>query len=239
MQPHAHYRLREARGEATLPDGTDARRSSPSGTGTSAGSTSTASRRRCGCRRERRCRCITPTTTPPANPRNPERPPKRARWGQRSSDEMGDLWIQVLTRDETDLARLESGLPPQGRRGRRARLRGGDREASGRRRPARRCGAALSGAGACRRSDRALHDARCALKPQSAAAHYNLGTALTVARRLGEAARIATARRLRLDPAYANAHNNLGNVYLAEGSSRPRFTSSPRRRGCSRSRRRG
>ena len=34
------------------------------------------------------------------NPRNPEQPPKRARWGQRSSDEMGDLWIQVLTRNE-------------------------------------------------------------------------------------------------------------------------------------------
>ena len=24
---------------------------------------------------------------PPANPRNPEQPPRRARWGQRSSDE--------------------------------------------------------------------------------------------------------------------------------------------------------
>ncbi len=43
-----------------------------------------------------------------ANVRNPEHPPKRAQWGQRSSDEMGDLWIQVLTRDEPDLVTLTS-----------------------------------------------------------------------------------------------------------------------------------
>ena len=41
-----------------------------------------------------------------SNPRNPEHPPRRARWGQRSSDEMGDLWIQVLTGDEPDLVTL-------------------------------------------------------------------------------------------------------------------------------------
>ena len=42
------------------------------------------------------------------NKRNPDQPPRRVRWGQRSSDEMGDLWIQVLTRDEADLAKLDS-----------------------------------------------------------------------------------------------------------------------------------
>jgi tetratricopeptide (TPR) repeat protein len=54
-----------------------------------------------------------------------------------------------------------------------------------------------------------------ALTPQSAVAHYNLGTALTVARRLDEAAS-AYREALRIDPAYANAHNNLGNVLLAQ-----------------------
>ena len=53
---------------------------------------------------------------------------------------------------------LEPGLPAEGGRGRRARLRSRDREASGRYRPARRCGAAVSRAGARRRSDRALQD---------------------------------------------------------------------------------
>ena len=46
-------------------------------------------------------------------------------------------------------------------------------------------------------------------------AHYNLGTALTVARRLDEAAGEYRAA-LRIDPAYASAHNNLGNVLLSQ-----------------------
>ena len=70
-----------------------------------------------------------------------------------------------------------------------------------------------------------------ALKPQSAAAHYNLGTALTVARRLDEAA-AEYREALRIDPAYANAHNNLGNVLLAQrqfdaGDSRIRGSGAP------------
>ena len=56
--------------------------------------------------------------------------------------------------------------------------------------------------------------ASLALKPGSAAAHYNLGTALTVARRLDEAA-TEYRRALEIDPQYANAHNNLGSVLHA------------------------
>ena len=33
-----------------------------------------------------------------ANPRNPHRPPARVVWGQNTSNEMGDLWIQVVPR---------------------------------------------------------------------------------------------------------------------------------------------
>ena len=40
------------------------------------------------------------------NPRNPDRPPARARWGWRSSDEMADVWIQVTTSSDDDRARL-------------------------------------------------------------------------------------------------------------------------------------
>ena len=76
----------------------------------------------------------------------------------------------------------------------------------------RRCCISSSGS-----SDRAIahFQASLALKPESAAAHYNLGTALTVARRLDEAA-AEYREALRIDPAYANAHNNLGNVLLAQ-----------------------
>ena len=40
------------------------------------------------------------------NPRNPSRPPTRVSWGWRSSDEMADMWIQVMTRSESDRQRL-------------------------------------------------------------------------------------------------------------------------------------
>src|SRR5262249_24110350 len=48
-----------------------------------------------------------------ANRRNPDRPPKRVRWGQNSTDEMGDLWIQVLTRSEEDRRRLHDDFAPK------------------------------------------------------------------------------------------------------------------------------
>ena len=36
------------------------------------------------------------------NPRNPSSPPEHVSWGWRSSDEMGDVWIQMFTRGEAD-----------------------------------------------------------------------------------------------------------------------------------------
>src|SRR6266851_9957935 len=42
-----------------------------------------------------------------ANPRNPHHPPARVVWGQNTSDEMGDLWVQVIPQtrgDETVLS---------------------------------------------------------------------------------------------------------------------------------------
>lgn len=41
-----------------------------------------------------------------ANPQNPHYPPRRVLYGPESSDEMGDLWIQVVPRREEDLAAL-------------------------------------------------------------------------------------------------------------------------------------
>ena len=34
-------------------------------------------------------------------------------WGQRSADEMGDLWIQVLTENDRDLQILDSEFGPK------------------------------------------------------------------------------------------------------------------------------
>src|SRR5438046_1726879 len=47
------------------------------------------------------------------NPRNPQLPPVPVSWGQFSNDEMGDLWIQVLTRTERDLQILNAAFRPK------------------------------------------------------------------------------------------------------------------------------
>ena len=112
VQPHAHFRAREMKGFATLPDGTttwliyikdwdfdwqDVYRYTdplalPKGTTISMHYTYDNSA---------------------GNRRNPDRPPKRIRWGQNSTDEMGDLWIQVQTRSPDDRQRLAADFGPK------------------------------------------------------------------------------------------------------------------------------
>ena len=45
------------------------------------------------------------------NPRNPHTPPQHVAYGPHSSDEMAELWLQVLPRDPAGLAVLERGPP--------------------------------------------------------------------------------------------------------------------------------
>ena len=214
LQPHAHYRARDIMGEVTLPDGR---------------SRELIHIRDWDFRWQHVYRFVTPPKLPrgstlsmryiydnsAGNPRNPERPPKRARWGQRSSDEMGDLWIQVLTRNEPDLVTLTQQF--------RTKVAAEDvlgYEAEIERRPDEfglRDDAAMLYLELGRPEKAAEHFRKAlALKGADAAAHYNLGTALTLGRHLDQA-EYEYRQALRIDPAYANAHNNLGNVLLAEG----------------------
>jgi tetratricopeptide (TPR) repeat protein len=215
LQPHAHYRLVEARGDATLPDGSTRQ---------------LIAIRNWDFRWQHVYRFVAPVRLPrgttlsmrytydnsAANPRNPQQPPARTRWGQRSSDEMGDLWIQVLTRDDGDLSRLNRDFRPKVAA---EDVQGYEVEIE--KHPS---DAGLQDDAAMLylelgRADRAIahFETSLKLKPASAAAHYNLGTALTVARRLREAGDQYRAA-LRIDPSYAAAHNNLGSVYLAESN---------------------
>jgi len=149
------------------------------------------------------------------NPRNPDRPPVRVGWGQRSSDEMGDLWVQVLTRSERDLQVLNEQFGPKVMTEDTV---GYERwiEAAPDNAPVHTSVAVLY-LKLDRPRDAVRHfGAAARLEPDSAAAHFNLGTALTVAGEYDLAsAEFERALTLRRD--YPQAHNNLASLLLRAG----------------------
>ena len=104
VQPHAHNLGATMEATRALPDGT-ARPLIAITTGISAGRTSIATRRRSRCRRARRFRMRYTYDNSAANPRNPHQPPQRVVWGQNTTDEMGDLWLQVVPRTQRGVRR--------------------------------------------------------------------------------------------------------------------------------------
>jgi len=141
------------------------------------------------------------------NPRNPNRPPRRVVAGNRSSDEMGHFWIQVLPRQRGDLNLLQEALMR-----RRLEKYPGDFVAHA------NLGATLQSMG---RLDEALVHlaAAAAARPDEAAAANNLGAALLAAGKGAEA--IEQFRRaVRLSPAFADARYNLGVALLRNGETR-------------------
>ncbi|MEO7135295.1 MAG: tetratricopeptide repeat protein, partial [Vicinamibacterales bacterium] len=214
VQPHAHYRARQVRGIAQLPDGS---------------SREVMHIKDWDFRWQHVYREQTPIALPKgtrlsmeytydnsaANPRNPELPPARVFWGQRSRDEMGDLWFQLLASNDSDRARLNAEIT--------AKMSSED----------------IVGYETMLKvtpNDSELHDdvallylgmgfaanavrhfqASAALKPESAAAHFNLGTALAQAGRFDDSIKsFREALSRRAD--YALAHGNLGRVLLVKG----------------------
>jgi Flp pilus assembly protein TadD len=214
IQPHAHYRAKEILGIATLPDGTDRHLMFISDW---------------DFRWQHVYREVTPIALPKgtrlsmqytydnseSNPRNPELPPARVFWGQRSRDEMGDLWFQLLASNDVDRERLNSEIAAKMTAedivGYETMLKvtPGDAELHD--------DVALLYMGLGFAANAVRHfQASVALKPESAAAHFNLGTALAQAGRFDNSLtsfREALARR----PDYALAHGNLGRVLLVKG----------------------
>lgn len=143
------------------------------------------------------------------NPRNPHSPPQRVRAGNRSSEEMGHLWVQVLPR-----------LPQIDGQDARVVL----QEALMRRRlqkyPADftahfNLGAALQNAG---RDAEAITSFQKALqtRPNHPAALTNLAVSLQTVGRSAEAIN-HYRQALRANPDYAPARYNLANLLLAKG----------------------
>jgi hypothetical protein len=106
VQPHAHTRARDVRGTARLPDGT---------------AKTIISIHDWDFRWQHLYRYVTPLVLPKGttlsmrftydnsagNARNPTRPPARAQYGWQTNDEMGEMYVQVLTRTEGDRGLLE------------------------------------------------------------------------------------------------------------------------------------
>jgi tetratricopeptide (TPR) repeat protein len=214
VQPHAHYRAREIRGWATLPDGT---------------TKWLIYIKDWDFRWQHVYRYVAPFVLPRGttvamrytydnsaeNPRNPQQPPRRATWGQRTADEMGDLWIQVLTRDKDDRATLSRDFRPKVEAedviGYETLIRADPGQAR------LHDDVAQLYLMLGRPGEAAAHfRSSVGLEPESAAAHFNLGTALSAAGKLNEA--IGQYRQaLQINPGYALAHNNLGNALVAQG----------------------
>ena len=144
----------------------------------------------------------------PGNPRNPFQPPHRIVWGQNTSDEMGDLWIQMVPVRSADL----DGLVGSVRRKSIAddlaaytKVMETDPD-----NPLRHDAVALLLLQAGRIDEAvARFRASVRLNPDSAPTRYNLGLALSMLRQYPEATREFEAAA-RLDPNHAEAHNNLG-----------------------------
>jgi tetratricopeptide (TPR) repeat protein len=150
-----------------------------------------------------------------ANPRNPNRPPVRVRFGPRSTDEMGDAWLRVVPRDSADLSALHRELAA---RGLARRLQGLEQAvATQPEDAAARLDLAALLVAAGRESEAVSHYQRAiALRPEDGQVRLALAALLHRLGRLAEAAsHYREAARLVADP--ADAYNNLGNVLLALG----------------------
>jgi tetratricopeptide (TPR) repeat protein len=149
------------------------------------------------------------------NRSNPNRPVRRVLYGQQATDEMGDLWIQVLPRHPTGLAILKGSLLrkllPQNIQGYRMML-----QADSLNRGLHDDLALLlwqfgDFAGAIEEFETSRH-----LAPESATAHYNLANALLGANRLGEAIP-EFEQALSISPEYGLAQQGLGLALLSKG----------------------
>lgn len=150
-----------------------------------------------------------------SNPQNPHDPPRRVVYGPTSTDEMAELWLQVLPPDSAALATLARDFSAKELASHVAGWRH-DLEVDPED-PAAHYGLGhhLQSRG---RVEEAMEHYRAALAADSSYfhAHYNLAVALQARGEL-EAAVRHYRRTLDLFPAHADAHNNLGNALRSRG----------------------
>lgn len=214
VQPHAHYLARQIESDATLPDGSTKRLLSITNW---------------DFNWQGVYRYVTPVRLPAGttvtmrwtydnstdNPFNPNSQPRRVTYGQRTSDEMSELWFQVVPITQNDRAVFTRDL--QGRliaeeiKGYETMLRADAGNV------ALHDDVALLYAATGNNAGAAAHFAESArLHPESAAAHYNLATALfSLGNR--DQARRNFEKAVSIDPNYANGYRGLGILQQSEG----------------------
>jgi tetratricopeptide (TPR) repeat protein/mono/diheme cytochrome c family protein len=203
VYPHAHYLGKEIRGFAELPDGT---------------TTELIHIADWDFNWQEDYRFVEPVALPAGstigmrytwdnsarNPRNPSLPPRRVQSGNRSTDEMGTLTLQLLAASAGERARLDEALARHWLAGFPDAWKEHNNLAN-----------ALRAQG---RLDEALAHYRRALElaPRGHDVRYNLAVALTEAGRteegLGELRRVVED-----DPRHARARTSLGHALLASG----------------------
>lgn len=139
------------------------------------------------------------------NPQNPSDPPRRVRAGNRSSDEMGHLWLQVLPRRADERWLLQEAAMQ-----RRLEKYPGDFVAHA------NLGAVLEARGRPQEAAVQYREA-LRLRADSAPVLNNLGALLQSAGDAPEALRLYR-EAVRVQPDYASARYNLGNVLAAGGA---------------------
>ena len=214
VQPHAHYLARRIESDATLPDGTAQRLISIADW---------------DFNWQDVYRFATPVSLPAGttvrmrwqydnstdNPRNPSAPPRRVRYGQRTSDEMSELWFQVVPRNRAERDILTRDLRAAVLR---EELHGYETMiAADASNVALHDDIALMYEAAGNHEKAAAHFAESArLRPDSAAAQYNLATALATLKRSDEA-RQGFERAIVIDPSYANGYRGLAMLLQSTG----------------------
>jgi tetratricopeptide (TPR) repeat protein/mono/diheme cytochrome c family protein len=149
------------------------------------------------------------------NPRNPNDPPVRITYGWQTSEEMGDLWFQVVPRREEDWEELSRDF---GRKERRAQIAGYEKQLETHPEDYEKHNALgnlyLENGdvdGAAPRFQRAL-----SIKPDYPYAHYNLGIVSESHGKMTEA--IGHYRNaIRYKPDHAPSHNNLAIGLFSQG----------------------
>jgi len=150
-----------------------------------------------------------------ANARNPYQPPRRIVWGQNTTDEMGDLWVQLVPVRNEDVGVLGVDIARK--------TRTEDIAAYTRvlhddpKNPLRHDAVAMLYLEDGRPQEAVGHFRESLrLNRDSAPTHYNLGLALSMLREYPDAMREYEAA-VRIDPNHAEAHNNLGAMLHVAG----------------------